>query len=155
MNDGGKSTNLCEQDLSFLPANLISVGYQSVEWSSSLLFTPFCCSVFPCTKATPLTPPSQRVFFWPRSGQLNPPDPGSPPLSVVKINNVFSQRLQKTNKQTNKQTNKRWKYIKQWNYQLSSSRALEKAQPSWPLLFRAEGAPLCSTSDYHSPVTYY
>ena len=65
-----KSTPLGPLPPSFLPARLISVGYQSVEWSNSLLFTPVFFSIGPWTNATPRTPPSQRVFFCPRKGQL-------------------------------------------------------------------------------------
>lgn len=63
------------------PARFTSVGSQSEMWMSSRLFTPFCFSKGLATKLTPRMPPSHRVHFLPRSGQLLPPDRVCPPLS--------------------------------------------------------------------------
>lgn len=67
------------------PARFTSVGSQSVMCMSSRLFTPFCFSKGLATKPAPRMPPSHRVPFLPRSGQLLPPDLVCPPLSETQI----------------------------------------------------------------------
>lgn len=67
------------------PARCTSVGSQSVMCMSSRLFTPFCFSKGLATKPVPRMPPSHRVPFLPRSGQLLPPDLVCPPLSETQI----------------------------------------------------------------------
>ena len=83
-----------------LPARLTRVGYQSVIWKSSLHLTPVFWSILPWTRPTPLTPPSQRLPFCPRRGQLYPPWVGSPPLSVVTIVKVWFHRLKRKQRST-------------------------------------------------------
>lgn len=63
------------------PATPTSVGSQSETCISSRLMVPGFATSGPVTKATPLTPPSQRDHFLPRRGQLLPPASVWPPLS--------------------------------------------------------------------------
>lgn len=67
------------------PARSTSVGSQSEMCMSSRLFTPFCFSKGLATKPVPRMPPSHRVPFLPRSGQLLPPDLVCPPLSETQV----------------------------------------------------------------------
>ena len=90
-----------------LPAKLISVGKKSLMWRSPSHFAPFLSSMLPCTKPVLLTPPSHRVCLVPLSGQLYPPNTGSPPLSVQKMVNVSSQSLWMVGEVTCHQNN-RW-----------------------------------------------
>ena len=63
------------------PASFTKVGSQSEMWMSSRVFTPFRFSKGLATKPTPRTPPSHRLHFLPRRGQLLPPAKVCPPLS--------------------------------------------------------------------------
>ena len=66
-----------------LATPLTKVGNQSLTWHSSLFVVPLTDNGRRglVTKATPRTPPSQRVDFSPRRGQFIPPERGRPPLS--------------------------------------------------------------------------
>ena len=63
------------------PASFTKVGSQSEMWMSSRVFTPFRFSKGLATKPTARTPPSHRLHFLPRRGQLLPPAKVCPPLS--------------------------------------------------------------------------